>query len=420
MNDILKAREWRFLLIKEMVASSHHPVALVKANIPGSDKNKSLAYLVVNLFHKYLLDNYQISREQFYESSDGPFYLVEIVKLAKTLKMELIMVEDKHPLGRLVDFDVYEKIGNISRTHLKQEPRKCLICNLPAHQCIRSKAHQLIEIESKIDEIAISYLKDEIKKIIDEAMTLEAMLDPKFGLVTYYSCGSHSDMNYHLMEKSKEVILDNFVLMFEAGYLFPFDVAFRKARVIGVKSEELMFQTTKGINTYKGLIFVLGFVLVALGYCLKNNQQDLFHQIKYLGRNLLDEFQTNDFNSFGLQAYSRYQFTGIRGEVHRGLPNVQKVLPLITDYQESTLTLALIELIRNAEDTVLLKRAGNLEQYHYFRQLVGSIQEYDLEKINQITKECIKHNISFGGAADLLVVAIFIRKVEEKFAIKYE
>ena len=77
--------------------------------------------------------------------------------------------------------------------------------------------------------------------------------------------------------------------------------------------------------------------------------------------------------------------------------------------------MTLIRIISLSEDTVLLKRAGSLERYEYFKQKVSSIEQYDKNQINQITNECIKENISFGGSSDLLAVLIFIIKMKKSF-----
>ena len=46
--------------------------------------------------------------------------------------------------------------------------------------------------------------------------------------------------------------------------------------------------------------------------------------------------------------------------------------------------------------------------------MVGSIDNYDITKIEEITEECISENISFGGSADILAISIFIKKMLER------
>lgn len=79
----------------------------------------------------------------------------------------------------------------------------------------------------------------------------------------------------------------------------------------------------------------------------------------------------------------------------------------------------MIGLIKDVEDTVLLKRAGSLEKYHHYRKLIGDIP-IDEERIQAITTECIEHNLSFGGSADLLIVSIFLKKVEGCLKLEFD
>jgi holo-ACP synthase len=72
----------------------------------------------------------------------GPEALVSVDVDARNLKRAMIALEDDHPLGRLWDLDVVDRIiGGISRRNLGQRPRRCLICGEPAHACARSRSH---------------------------------------------------------------------------------------------------------------------------------------------------------------------------------------------------------------------------------------------------------------------------------------
>ena len=155
-------------------------------------------------------------------------------------------------------------------------------------------------------------------------------------------------------------------------------------------------------------------------YAVLNKDQVNYHMLKdtimYLGRNLEDDF-SSPLDTFGFLAYKNYGFLGARGEVIRGLPNAFKAIKVLDEYEcydNEALTMALIEIIRGLEDTVLLKRSGSLEKYNYYKNLVGSIDNYDITKIEEITEECISENISFGGSADILAISIFIKKMLER------
>ena len=418
MNKILQAREARNKLINSKLDNTN--IIIIKANTIGTNKNTYYSNIVINVFFKVLMTVINVVSYEYHESDDGNFYLLKTDEDLKMTKEKLICMEECHKLGRLVDLDLYSKEKSISRRDLGRDFRECLLCNEPAIICMRKKTHSISEINFKVETIIREFLTSEIAYAVDTAITLEARLDPKFGLVTITSNGSHPDMDYSLLMKSKDVILDDLVEMFFYGYDNQ-DIleGFRKARELGLSTEDKMMEVTNGVNTYKGLIFILGIVLVSLGYSIKNSRNDLFSSIKVIGKDLVKELD-NELNTFGKYAYDNYGFTGARGEVHRGLLSVKNSKNIIQSLSYRDLILTLINIINNTEDTVLLKRSKNLERYNYFKELVKSIDSFNLDKITKITNECIDNNISFGGSADLLITAIFIHIIEREMGVIYE
>jgi triphosphoribosyl-dephospho-CoA synthetase len=72
-------------------------------------------------------------------------------------------------------------------------------------------------------------------------------------------------------------------------------------------------------------------------------------------------------------------------------------------------------IIRSTDDTVLLKRAGSLEEYRRIKALISNITTYDEQVIREVTEECIRGHISCGGAADILITAIFLTFFRRQF-----
>lgn len=66
-------------------------------------------------------------------------------------------IEEKHPLGRLMDIDVIRKDGPVSRTEAGYEPRQCLLCDRQARFCMRARTHTNEELLQKIKEMVESY-----------------------------------------------------------------------------------------------------------------------------------------------------------------------------------------------------------------------------------------------------------------------
>lgn len=418
MNEILMARESRSLLVKEIHRG--FPLLVIKANTPGTNKNSPQAFFLVDYFSEIVKEKFPVSKAEFFHSADGPFWLLEFSE-RKNYKANFIDIEDKHPLGRLIDLDFYfNPIKSESRLDLNFKPRKCLICSDVALHCVRSQKHSLEELNQKIRRIILEFLLENIRPLIDEAITMEAQLDPKFGLVTKVSSGSHPDMDYSLLMRAKTIIIGPLLEMFALGYQEDLLPAFQKARLIGLEAEAKMYQATNNVNVYKGLIFVFGIMLVALGNSLSNYSFDIFSRVKQIGVEVEKDFSNLSESTSGMKAYLEYGIKGIRGEVINALPNVRKALETLNDFSRETLLMTLIGLIRDVEDTVLLKRAESLDRYLYYRKLIGSITNFDEERIKEITRECIENNLSFGGSADLLIVTIFLKKVEGCLKLNYE
>lgn len=176
-----------------------------------------------------------------------------------------------------------------------------------------------------------------------------------------------------------------------------------------------MLSKTGGINAYRGLIFVLGLVMISFGYLLQRNLRysDLYSTIIFMSKNLLNELKQEP-TSNGMKIYHLYKIGGARKEAYLGLPNVRRAVDMLNQYPElnnEALTMTLIEIIKNCEDTVMIKRSGSLDKYNYYKNLVEQITEYNLEQIQKVTDEFIVNKISCGGSADILVTSIFIKLV---------
>ncbi len=66
-------------------------------------------------------------------------------------------IEEKHPLGRLMDIDVIRKDGPVSRTEVGLEPRKCLLCGRQVRVCMRERTHSAEELLQQIKKMITVY-----------------------------------------------------------------------------------------------------------------------------------------------------------------------------------------------------------------------------------------------------------------------
>ncbi len=421
MNDILTARENRHIRIEELQDTFRLPMICIKSNIPGDHKNINEAYLLVRLFFNELKEKVSMKYHEYKVSPDGPYFLIVINPINdKNLKLLLVEIEDTHPLGRFIDLDFYlYSQKSVSRDELNLKPRKCYLCDHDARVCSRNKTHSQNELITFIKDSVFSYLSLLTSEYAEKAMLYELNVEHKFGLVTKTTKGSHQDMTYDLMLTAQEVIIPYFAKMFEMGYYSSnINNLFVEARDIGIKAEEDMLVATNGVNCYKGLIFVLGLVMLSTGYILSHNQQfDLvFKNIQNMTKDLLREFDRDPI-TFGEQAYHTHQVKGARGEAYLGFPTIHLALVNL-EYKESLSDSSLRGLLKmivlSTDDTVLLKRAGSLERYMMIKRKLAEVDTDNLDEVIEFTKYCIDENISFGGAADLLVSTIFLYLVKKK------
>ena len=113
---------------------------------------------------------------------------------------------------------------------------------------------------------------------IRNALLGEVFTTPKPGLVDLWDSGAHRDMNWITFQKSTDAITLYLVEMYEAGYEAAeekeniLEDLFFIIRRIGQRAEKAMYQATEGVNTHKGIIFSMGIICAAYGYCNGKNR----------------------------------------------------------------------------------------------------------------------------------------------------
>lgn len=289
------------------------------------------------------------------------------------------------------------------------------------------------------------FLAEVYAKLAEESILTEALLTPKPGLVDAKDSGAHKDMDIFTFVRSAVSLRDGFKEMFLAGAMneIPLNNLLSIIRPIGIRMEQEMFGATKGINTHKGIIFSMGLLLAALGRLLKEDQfagermpslnpQDterIFSVIMGVTEGLVSkdfaDIHQKSALTHGEKLYLEYGFTGIRGEAEKGYPVLRdEVLPYLRNRKEKlsyeeTLLEVLFLLMRHVEDSNIVTRGG-IESLGYVRSTAekfladgGMRQEDAYEKIQIMNETFISRNLSPGGAADLLSLAIVLGKLEK-------
>ncbi len=411
-------------------------------NIPGFPKSNPVTKTFFNLVLKelrYFLKAHliNISENEAVEVCDaaGDFYLVACLKgdlNLTAIKQVCEEFETTHPLGRFIDVDLNDQHGD---TVSSGKSKICFFClERPAIECRREKHHEADELR------AFMFLKMEvychqqheefiIKKLSSlalNAILTEISLTPKPGLVDKFSNGSHSDMNYQAFISSTAAISQGFNELIRNGLTFR-DNDLTKAlpviRKIGLEMEKAMFEATNGVNTQKGVIFLLGLSLFAYGKIF--GQSDKFDTeyfrlvIKDICKNLTyNELinKSNSVKSHGEAVFQKYNFGGARSEAESGFRTVFEFgLPQIKDIEklnDEALTKSFLAIASSNMDTNILYRS-NIEVLSQFQSLCRiALEDFTAENYSNVIDYCKKENISPGGSADLLAVTIFVWSVE--------
>ncbi len=118
---------------------------------PGSEKRSKLSVAVgsegVRAVSAAFGEHIVFADTQDLETGFEHYAVVDMDPLAA--KRRAIAVEEEHPLGRLMDIDVMGEDGiPLERASSGAPPRRCLICDKPAHECMRSRTHTPEELLS--------------------------------------------------------------------------------------------------------------------------------------------------------------------------------------------------------------------------------------------------------------------------------
>lgn len=263
-------------------------------------------------------------------------------------------------------------------------------------------------------------------------MLYEVSGSPKPGLVSPFSSGVHSDMDYFTFLKSASSIAYAFYLCAQIGIDYSEDIL-SKIRAVGIDAEEEMFRATNGVNTHRGLLFAAGIVCAAAGSCIREgiklSRNNISDHCKGITFGIVDRelkaIKDKPHYTHGERIFLKHGITGIRGEAENGFTSVTYTgLPL---YEESikkgyeinkALVQSLLGIMTVAEDTVVINKAG-IDGLKLMRaeakkalELGGIFTPQGQEHIKVMEETFKKHRISPGGAADLAAITAMIYELE--------
>lgn len=244
-------------------------------------------------------------------------------------------------------------------------------------------------------------LENSIKKELERSYS--------FGCVSYFTQGSHDDMDYKTFEVSARSIINSFK---ETNWLQIKD--FRDLKNRGIEIEKNMFEATKGINTHKGLIFLQLFLAYAYVFDVKWNELENF--IRKFSADLRDDYQKENkaiiWKENGLRDIRNYPLTGFKEIID--LVDSLSIKPI----SDTRLT---ILLIANIDDTTTFHRS-NLETLVYIQDKAkeilkvddNSVYEIEIKKLDDFY---VNNRISSGGVSDLFTTIRTLELLRKDFYV---
>ena len=262
------------------------------------------------------------------------------------------------------------------------------------------------------------------------------MTAPKPGLVDPLGPGCHTDMDWRTFTKSCAAIAPYWEAQANTGVSgTPPDAALAALRETGVRMELAMFEATGGVNTHKGLIYLMSLLLYGAGRALfLGEKPDAESAARFAAeaasgsverelRPLMERADT-DSMTHGEKLYALRGVTGVRGEaeagfpsvINAGLPELLRAESLGADDNNAAIA-SLLAIMEVCEDSNVIHRGGYEFWRGEYRALVRNAREsFDpvsggFETIAALEKRFLPLRISPGGAADLLSCTFFLKNI---------
>ena len=436
LQEILSAREERGLLRQKANAHGNAAVSM-NLNIPGIPKI-DVCYTRFFELCKDQLKNWLLANRVFIDQENevilhhaaGDFYIVPLKSAGvppDMLKQITEQFEMNHALGRFIDVDVADENGIIFSSG---KAKLCFFCNAyPAIDCMLAHRHPIAALRAFQQDKILAYLREErlvrlshkVSSIAIRSILYELELTPKPGLVDMSGSGVHADMNFRMFVDSTAVISAFFADLFRRGAessSVDIRTALPVIRNIGLMMERDMFSQTKGINTQKGIIFLMGISLFCAGYVLKESDTfnpDLFvATVKALCSKLTQNELVNPEDSLthGEFCFQKYQTGGIRFEVENGFPTIfMHSLPRLENENNTgreALIKTLLSVMAVLNDTNILYRSDPKILAALQQMSIQVLSDFSMKTYAEVINFCMQHKISPGGSADLLSMTIFV------------
>jgi triphosphoribosyl-dephospho-CoA synthase len=273
-------------------------------------------------------------------------------------------------------------------------------------------------------------LADYVAAAAVAALLAELETWPKPGLVSHLDSGSHTDMDASTFKASTIAIAPFFGHLAVAGAA---GSDMDRLREIGMEAERAMLAATGGVNTHRGAIFGLGLLCAAAGAAWSGSARARWHwRAKVLAATVTQRWGHAilrgpiPLHSHGTNAMRQFAAGGARAQAAAGFPIALEVgLPalrlgrsLAPEDPEAARVQSFFAILASMEDTNLLHRGGAAGLRYAQEEAAGFLRLGGVEHANwrlraaAVHRAFVARNLSPGGCADLLAIALFLDALE--------
>ena len=263
------------------------------------------------------------------------------------------------------------------------------------------------------------------------ALKAELNTTPKPGLVDTHDSGAHRDMDHALMMRSIRAMHPYFVRLATLGYDSNQLPAHDDIVRIGIEAEKAMFNSTGGVNTYKGALFSMGLAVTAATYIIGRGEvATTTHGKEYVPNNLLSTTIIQLANGFpdtsGTHGSRAKQLAQAGCKLKSALDNAREGYSQLfgewLPFYETRIKgddsyvkhKTLLRIMCDLDDTNIVYRTDYdtmLQVKTEARRLLEDFSEAGIEDMN---RDFVSRNISPGGSADMLALVVFLFGITRK------
>lgn len=270
-----------------------------------------------------------------------------------------------------------------------------------------------------------------VAHLATRALKAELNTTPKPGLVDTHDSGAHRDMDHALMMRSIRAMHPYFVRLATLGYDSPKLPAHDDIVRIGIEAEKAMFESTGGVNTYKGALFSMGLAVTAATYIIgRGKVATTTHGKEYVPGDLLSATITQFANGFpdtsgthGSRAKqlaqsgcslksaldnAREGYTQLFGE---WLPFYETRIKGDDSYVKHK---TLLRIMCDLDDTNIVYRTDYATMQQVKTQARHLLEDFSEAGIDDLNRDFVSRNISPGGSADMLALVVFLFGITRK------